>query len=220
MLRLCSGVRSSEFNAQGVKIIPETSSPALFCDFTSGAIAHRLKFGGGRNQALPKAAGFSRGRTPKIVDATAGLGRDAFLLASLGAQVTLIERSPEVHSALRDGLLQAREGPVEIAEITVRMNLIHGDARDILGDLEAEVILVDPMHPPRRGSALVKQEMRLLRQLVGADPDSFQLMRAALKAATNRVVLKWPLRADPMPGLQTPSHQISGKTTRYDVFMT
>jgi len=192
----------------------------LFCDFTSDAIAHRLKFGGGRNQALPKASGFSRGRTPKIVDATAGLGRDAFLLASLGAQVTLIERSPAVHEALATALTKARQGPAEIAAITARMNLIHGDARDILGDLEAEVIVVDPMHPPRRGSALVKQDMRRLRELVGTDPDSLELMRAALKAATNRVVLKWPLRAEPMPGLQSPSHQISGKTTRYDVFMT
>jgi len=134
--------------------------------------------------------------------------------------VTLIERSSEVYSALRDGLLQAQEGPVEIAEITARMKLIHGDARDILGDLEAEVIVVDPMHPPRRGSALVKQEMRLLRQLVGADNDALELMQIALKVARNRVVLKWPLRADPMPGLQPPSHQITGKTTRYDVFMT
>ena len=192
----------------------------LSCDFTSGAIAHRLKFGGGRNQALPRAAGFSRGRTPKIIDATAGLGRDAFLLASLGAQVTLIERSPDVYSALHDGLLRAQEGPVEIADITARMTLIHGDARDLLGELETEVVLVDPMHPPRRGSALVKQEMRLLRKLVGADRDSLDLMHAALKAATSRVVLKWPLRAAPMSGLQPPSHQISGKTTRYDVFMT
>ena len=203
-----------------IKNIPEKSGSQLSCDFTTGVVAHRLRFGGGRNQALPKAAGFSRGRTPKIIDATAGLGRDAFLLASLGAQVTLIERSPVVHKALRDGLLQAQQGPAEIAAIAARMNLILGDARDILGKLEAEVILVDPMHPPRRGSALVKQEMRRLRELVGADPDSLELMRAALKAATNRVVLKWPLRADPMAGLCPASHQICGKTTRYDVFMT
>jgi len=124
-----------------------------------------------------------------------------------------------VHSALRDGLLQARKGPVEIAEITARMNLIHGDAKDILGGIDAEVVLVDPMHPPRRGSALVKQEMRLLRELVGADSDSQELMKVALRTATSRVVLKWPLRADLMPGLQSPSHQICGRTTRYDVFM-
>ncbi len=124
-----------------------------------------------------------------------------------------------MHSALRDGLLQARKGPVEIAEITARMNLIHGDAKDILGGIDAEVVLVDPMHPPRRGSALVKQEMRLLRELVGADSDSQELMKVALRTATSRVVLKWPLRADLMPGLQSPSHQICGRTTRYDVFM-
>lgn len=197
----------------------ENPGTALTFDFTSGAIAHRLKFGGGRNQALPKAAGFSRGRTPQIVDATAGLGRDAFLLASLGAEVTLIERSPQVHASLSDALLRANSGPAEIAEITARMTLLSGDARHVLGNLEAEVILVDPMHPPRQGSALVKKEMRLLRDLVGADPDALELMQVALKVATNRVVLKWPLRADPLQGLQPPSHQIVGKTTRYDVFM-
>jgi 16S rRNA (guanine1516-N2)-methyltransferase len=32
------------------------------------------------------------------------------------------------------------------------------------------------------------------------------------------VVLKWPLRADPIAGLRRPSYQIMGKTVRYDVF--
>jgi len=198
----------------------EVSSSGLICDFTSRAFVHRLRFGGGRTQALAKAAGFSRGRTPGIVDATAGLGRDAFLLAALGAKVTLIERSPEIHQALCDGLVRAKAGPADIARIAARMHLICGDARQILPTLDAEVIIVDPMHPPRRGSALVKQEMRLLRAVVGADDDALELMCTALKAARNRVVLKWPLRAEPMDGLRQPSHQICGKTTRYDVFMS
>ena len=41
------------------------------------------------------------GVNPHIVDATAGLGRDAFLLASLGAKVTLIERSPMMYELLK-----------------------------------------------------------------------------------------------------------------------
>jgi 16S rRNA (guanine1516-N2)-methyltransferase len=41
-----------------------------------------------------------------------------------------------------------------------------------------------------------------------------------LASATKRVVLKWPMRAEAMPGLRPPSHQIAGKSTRYDVFMT
>jgi 16S rRNA (guanine1516-N2)-methyltransferase len=75
------------------------------------------------------------------------------------------------------------------------------------------------MHPPRHNTALVKKEMRVLRELVGADPDQVELMEAALENATKRVVLKWPLRAEPMPGIRKPSHQIMGKNTRYDVFM-
>ena len=65
---------------------------ALRVDFVTGAVAHRLRFGGGRGQDLAKAMGLRAGKTPKIVDATAGLGRDSFLLASLGAEVTMIER--------------------------------------------------------------------------------------------------------------------------------
>jgi len=65
----------------------------------------------------------------------------------------------------------------------------------------------------------VKKEMRLIRDIVGADPDAVELMQAALEAAQNRVVLKWPLRAEPMAGIRKPSHQIVGKSTRYDVFV-
>ena len=154
-----------------------------------------------------------------MVDATAGLGRDAFLLASLGAQVTLLERSAEVHALLQDGLARAKASGPKFAEIVARMTLIRGDAQDVLPTLSPDVVLVDPMHPPRKNTALVKKEMRLLRELVGEDPDALELMHAALASATRRVVLKWPLRADPLPGLRPASHQILGQSTRYDVFM-
>ena len=190
----------------------------LVCDFTGGALGHRLRTGG-RRQALARAAGFGRGRTPTVVDATAGLGRDAFLLAALGAEVTLVERSPEIHALLRDGLARAAEAGCQAAETAARMTLRLGDAKEILPELAPEVVLVDPMHPPRTKSALVKKEMRLLREIVGTDEDALELMQVALGSASKRVVLKWPLRAAQMPGLAPPSHQIHGKTTRYDVFM-
>jgi 16S rRNA (guanine1516-N2)-methyltransferase len=154
-----------------------------------------------------------------VVDATAGLGRDAFLLASLGAEVTLIERSPDMHGLLEEGLTHAREFGGDVAEVINRMTLLYGDARDLLPSLSPEVVLVDPMHPPRIKSALVKNEMRLIRVMVGTDEDSVELMKVALVAASRRVVLKWPQRADPMEGICFPSHQIAGKSTRYDVFM-
>ena len=192
----------------------------LICDFTGGAVGHRFRFGGGRGQALPKAVGMKSGKTPNIVDATAGLGRDAFLLASLGAEVTLIERSPDMHRLLEEGLAHAVEAGGDVADVIKRMTLLHGDAKDLLPTLAPEVILIDPMHPPRKKSALVKSEMRLIRELVGTDEDSVELMKVALSSARNRVVLKWPQRADPMKDVPPPSHQINGRSTRYDVFMT
>jgi 16S rRNA (guanine1516-N2)-methyltransferase len=192
----------------------------LVVDFVGGAVGHRHRLGGGRGQAMARAAGFDRGRTPSVVDATAGLGRDAFLLASLGAEVVMIERSPIIAALLEAGLARAREAGPIYAAIADRLRLIEGDARKILPTLNPDVVLVDPMHPPRGNTALVKQEMRLLRKTVGDDPDAGELMRAALATAGQRVVLKWPIHAPPLPDLPPPSHSITGKSTRYDVFMT
>ena len=191
----------------------------LVVDFVGGAVAHRLRFGGGRGQTLPKAIGMKDGKTPDVVDATAGLGRDAFLLASLGAYVTLIERSDVMHQLLADGMEHARSTDADLASIIGRMTLLHGDAKNLLPGLDPEVVLIDPMHPPRKNSALVKKEMRQIREIVGTDEDCSELMEIALDCARKRVVLKWPQKADPMPGIRQPSHQITGKSTRYDVFM-
>lgn len=199
---------------------PKTSSAldSAF-DFVNGAVGYRFRSGASRRDALARAAGFGKGTVPTIIDATAGLGRDAFLLATLGAQVTLLERSPEVHDRLRDALARAAaEGP-DLAAVVARMTLMQGDARELLPGLRADTVIVDPMHPPRTNSAIVKQEMRLLRDLVGTDPDALELMQAALACDCRRVVLKWPLRARPLEGLRKPSHSITGKTVRYDVFM-
>jgi 16S rRNA (guanine1516-N2)-methyltransferase len=124
-----------------------------------------------------------------------------------------------MHGLLQDGIKKATNEGGEYLEIAQRMTLLHGDAKELLPTLSPEVVLVDPMHPPRNKSALVKKEMRLIREIVGTDPDAVELMEAALDAATSRVVLKWPLRADPMEGIRNPSHQITGKSTRYDVFI-
>ncbi|MCJ8322477.1 MAG: class I SAM-dependent methyltransferase [Rhizobiales bacterium] len=197
----------------------QTINDKLIVDFVGGAVGHRLKYGGGRGQALPKAIGLKKGIMPNVVDATAGLGRDAFLLASLGAHVTLIERSAQMHEYLSLGMQKAAAENEQFAAIMARMKLLFGDAKALIPTLSPEIILVDPMHPPRKNSALVKKEMRLIRDIVGTDADSVELMQIALKYASKRVVLKWPQKADPMPNIRAASHQIPGKSTRYDVFM-
>ncbi len=198
----------------------ENTADDLVIDFVGGAVGHRLRANEGRGLPLLKAIGLKKGVVPSVVDATAGLGRDAFLMASHGVDVTLIERSPVLYARLAEAMARAAAEGGVYAEIIARMTLLHGNSIALLPTLSPDVVLVDPMHPPRHNSALVKKEMRLLRDIVGADDDQLQLMTAALAAARKRVVLKWPQKAAPMPGLRTPSHQITGKNTRYDVFMT
>ena len=124
-----------------------------------------------------------------------------------------------MHGLLEEGLAHARESGGNVAEAINRMTLFYGDARDLLPSLSPEVILVDPMHPPRIKAALVKNEMCLIREIVGTDEDSVELMKVALGTASKRVVLKWPQRADPIKEIRPASHQIGGKSTKYDVFM-
>jgi 16S rRNA (guanine1516-N2)-methyltransferase len=183
-------------------------------------VAHRLRFGGGRGQDLAKAMGLRAGKTPTIVDATAGLGRDSFLLASLGAHVTMIERSEKMHALLVQGMDRADQEGGQFRDIIGRMTLLKGDAKDLIPDLSGDAILIDPMHPPRKKSALVKQELRQVREIVGTDEDAADLVRVAIAHARKRVVLKWPAKADPIEGIKPCTHQICGKSTRYDVFMT
>lgn len=189
----------------------------LVCDFVGGALGHRVRSGLGRGLPLAKAVGLRPGRRPHVVDATAGLGRDAFLLACLGLEVVLIERAPAMHARLAEGLARAAAHP-EAGPVVARMTLLQGDARDHLATLAPDVVLVDPMHPPRHKTALVKKEMRLVRAMVGPDLDALDLMRVALRAAGQRVVLKWPLRAAPLAGLPAPHHTIATRTLRFDVF--
>ena len=190
------------------------------CDFIGGAVRHRMRYGGGRKQDLPKAVGMKHGKSPSIIDATAGQGKDAFLLASLGADVTLIERSDTMHAMLADALDLARKEGGIYEEICGRMTLIHGDAITLLPQLTAEVIYIDPMHPPRKKSALVNGDMQKIQEIVGTDPDQKDLIETAFAHASNRVVLKWPAKAARLTGLRPPSHQIIGKTISFDVFMT
>jgi 16S rRNA (guanine1516-N2)-methyltransferase len=209
--------------AGGFFAVPSTMSlntGQLRLDFTGGAVGYRFRHGHGRGHPLVKAAGFRKDRIPGIVDATAGLGRDSFLLASVGAKVVMLERSAEVYALLADALARASAASPELAEVVSRMTLVHGDAKERLPELRPDVVIVDPMHPPRQNSALVKQEMRLLSGIVGADEDAHELMQVALASARERVVLKWPLRAAALLESPKPSHQFTGKTVRYEVFLT
>ena len=191
----------------------------LKCSFIEGPILHRLKYGKGRGQNLAKAVGMKFNKNRTVVDATAGLGYDAFILASLGANVTLIERSKIIYDLLGKALTEALNFGGEVSNIVKRMDLIFGDSKDILPKLEPEVVLIDTMYKERKKSALVKNNMRLVREIVGPDSDYLELVHVALNQARNRVVIKLPRYSDENKNYKPYSHQILGKSIRYDVHM-
>jgi len=200
----------------------EPKTGAVFVDFVGGAVGHRRRFGGGRGQPIAKAVGLKGGANPTVVDATGGLGRDAFVLASLGCKVTLLERSPIVTALLEDGLSRAK-GDEEIGPwIAERLKLVHADAVEWMSALQEndfpEVVYLDPMFPHRSKSALVKKEMRLLQQLLGVDPDADTLLPAALRIARKRVVVKRPDSAPHLAGME-PTMSIHSKKHRLDVYV-
>ena len=152
---------------------------------------------------------------------TAGLGRDAFVLASLGCAVTLVERSPVVHALLHDGLERARCcDDAAVREIVSRMRLVHADSREWLAlqGRAFDVIYLDPMFPERRKSALVRKEMRIFQELVGEDQDAAALLEPTRAHCRSRVVVKRPSRA-PFLGGCSPSWSVNGKSTRFDIYL-
>ena len=161
------------------------------------------------------------GESPLVVDATAGLGRDGFLLAAAGFRVVLCERNPVVAALLRDGLARAALLP-RTAAIAARIRLIAADFADGLEQLSERpaVIYLDPMFPPRSKSAKVKQELQLLQLLEGTgngESDAARLLQTALAAGPRKVVVKRPLKGPALAG-PAPSHVLRGKAVRFDVY--
>lgn len=210
-----------QIGASGVQFVelgPLAAGPVRV-DFVEGAVAHRRLFGGGSGQMIAKAVGIQAGVRPLVLDATAGLGRDAFVLAELGCGVTLIERQALIAALLEDGLLRAQTDP-EVAPIVARMCLLCGNAIDLMSAWASkppQVIYLDPMFPHRDKSALVKKEMRLFRPLAGNDDDAPALLAAALKLATHRVVVKRPRKAPAIAG-EKPGYVLEGKSSRFDIY--
>ena len=209
-----------EVGAQGLQLIPmgKSAPGPIRVDFGSGALRHRRR--GGHNEAIGRAVGIGKRDKLRIVDGTAGLGRDSFVLADLGCEVCMLERSPVVFALLRDGLARARDAADSwLRDTAARLSLKRGDAREglLAAGLQADVVYLDPMLPARRKSARVKKEMWIFHQLLGPDPAPAELLSAALAAASWRVVVKRPGRSPVLAG-PPPHHEIAGKTVRFDVY--
>lgn len=192
----------------------------LVVDFASKSLLYRIQHGGGRNQAIARAVGIKGGNRPFIIDATAGLGQDAFVLASLGCRIHCVERSPIIALLLEDGLKRGRNDP-NVTEIVQRMHLSIAKAQTVLNTLSdlPDVVYVDPMFVNTNRSALNKLSMRVLREIVGNDNDAAEVLELALSKAKSRVVVKRNKSSETLIA-RSPDFSVSGGSTRYDVYLT
>jgi len=188
--------------------------------FHKGRIHPRLQ-SLSRKDPIARAVGIKPGKRPFVVDATAGLGTDGIGLAWLGCKVALIERSAIIHALLHDGLERAGRHPSFQAMIEENISLYHGDSVEILQNLELSphTVLLDPMYPHLKKERCRKKEMRIVRETVGDDPNNETLFSAALQTAAQRVVVKRPKKAEPLCVTPKPSHRITMKSGRFDVYL-
>ena len=188
----------------------EPFSP-IYADFTIQTWQSRRD--AGKQQGLVRAVKPSTGM--KIIDATAGWGRDAAVLASFGAEVLMLERNPVMAALLADGLSRQDER----SKAVLKISLVQANAIDYLAGLSPEncpdVIYLDPMHPQRQKEALVKRQLQVLQQLIGPDEDALSLLTVAKQKASQKVVVKWPQQ---LPPLEKPTRSVSGKTVRFDIY--
>ena len=201
--------------------------PSIFkiqVNFASSQMEYRRMKGGGRNQLIAKAVGLKPNLSPVVLDATAGIGKDAFVLASLGCHVYMSERNPFVRVLLEDGLRRASaiaENQPELKHILERLKLVSGDAKELFKSQfmkTAEVIYLDPMFPHPEKRALVKKDMQMLQYLVGEDKDAEDLFNIALSTKIERIVVKRPRTEDAIAS-QKANYTLDGKRNRYDIYL-
>ncbi|MCE0723314.1 MULTISPECIES: class I SAM-dependent methyltransferase [Legionella] len=185
----------------------------IFAEFSAAFWSKRKSEG--KKQGLVRACKPSPGL--KIIDATAGWGRDSAILASFGAEVLMLERHPVMAFLLSDALVRRNE----LEQRPLHLMLRAVDAYSYLSSLAEQdypdVIYIDPMHPERSKSALVKKEMQALQQIIGADEDALELIQLAITRTKQKVVVKWPQKTKPL----LPAHAaVEGKTVRFDIYFS
>lgn len=184
----------------------------MAADFSASTWAKRASEG--KKQGLVKAV--KPGKHLKIIDATAGWGRDAAILASLGAEVLMLERNVVMAALLEDALLHQSDNDRERLQLSLWKGSAHWFLNQLAPQDYPDVIYIDPMHPERNKSALVKKDLQALQQMIGADVDALALITLARTRVKQRVVVKWPQKTKP---LLAPDASIEGKTVRFDIYL-
>ncbi len=222
---------SSESALKSLIWIGPDTNARLSLDFVSEKMLWRYHKINKSQEPILRAIGWKSNRPLHLLDLTAGLGRDSAMMAAAGVNVTMIERNPILQILLESGLSQLKHASNAAGtQLSDRLHLIKMDAIDYLKNVlnpadqippdpshQYDVIYMDPMFPHRKKSALVKLDLRMVRELVGDDPDAHILLEWALKTSCKRIVVKRPKNA-PQIGNLTPHHTVESPNMRFDIY--
>ncbi len=198
--------------AQEVLAITDKRKRLSLCiDFRSGHYRHRNQHKA--KEPLVQAVKIKKKLPQTLIDATPGVLKDAFMLASRGITVCAIERNPLLYVMVKQALSVVEKPP--------RIDYHFGDARELLPQFSAEIIYLDPMYPLKKGNAKkgaqVKKDMQLLHDIVGKDDDADLLFQVA-RQQPSRVVVKRPSYATPISD-EKPSFVSQTGSTRFDIYL-
>ena len=145
-------------------------------------------------------------------------------LDSVNSDGELISRATDLSKKLsfeeNDALLVAQ-----------RFAQLKNNIDDDSGADRPDICYLDPMFPPRTKSALVKKNMNILHGLLETQSEEdadqrlrqeAELLKAALGAARQKVVVKRPSQAPPLGGDlvdKKPSNIINGSINRWDIYV-
>lgn len=166
-----------------------------------------------KEDRLAKAIGIKKNLGLNVLDLTAGLGRDAFHLACLGAKVIALEKEAMIFKAISSQPLPEY----------INLKFLNEEATSYLRELSEknlpDVIYFDPMFPEKKKTALPSKESRLLQKLapLNSTEELVEILNLSLKKSKKRVVVKRPHYAGSV--IESPHHVIEGKSVRYDVYM-
>jgi 16S rRNA (guanine1516-N2)-methyltransferase len=211
-------IRYTHSYPQVVRLLSMVNSKPIVVDFLSSKSLHRLRTSSVRDPLL-RAVGLKANSELKVLDATAGFGQDALLMAYHGAKVLMLEREAQMAELLQAGLLIAQNSG-ELMATAERMSLKVIDAKSYLLNLEMsdypDVIYLDPMFVHKK-SALPNKNMQFL-QSISSNADADELLTLALPRALKRIVIKRAINAPPLAGIK-PDMCIKSKLLRFDVFL-
>lgn len=165
----------------------------------------------GKKSLLARALGYKGGEY-RIVDMTAGLGRDAATCAQIGMHVHAFERNPLIFALLDDAWHACNPA------LQSRIKLTFGAATASCWQ-SVDAVLYDPMYPAEQSKkgAAPALELQRLREWIGTDDDVIDTFHQLREKPPLRLAVKRPPRGQHVT-LGNPQVEFSSGRVHWDVY--